>query len=194
MQRTTMAFPRIRESRGPVYGSGPSGGKHPAIRRERTPGELALGDLRPSSDAESASRTLARYAAIRFAWLALERAPMLDDERTAAAEYTAFAAQILDASSRASLQRLLELGADSPPLEGARCLQRAGSDAAAQGALCAAASCWRLAYRVAVAGGEWAAGERAAASLARMAEGDGAVAAAEIWAHRARRMRKRLEA
>ena len=117
MQRTTMAFPRIRESRGPVYGSGPSGRKHPAIRRERTPGELALGDLRPSSDAESASRTLARYAAIRFAWLALERAPMLDDERTAAAEYTAFAAQILDASSRASLQRLLELGADSPPLE-----------------------------------------------------------------------------
>ena len=192
MRRIIMAFPQIRESRGPAYGPGRRGARHPAIRRQRFPGELALADLRPGGDADSAMRALARFAAVRYAGLVIEGAPDLAEERKAATEYVDFAVQVMDPSSAGSLRGLLALDQESPPLEVARWLLRAGADADAQTATGAAAACWRLAYPLAADAGEWEAAAQAAESLAATAERDGAAAAVEIWAHRARRMRKRL--
>ena len=192
MRRFTMAFPHIRESRGPAYGPGRRGTRHPAVRRQRFPGELALADLRPGGDADSALRALARFTAVRYAGLVIEGSPGLAEERRAAAEYLDFAAQVMDPASVGSLRGLLDLAAGSPPLEAARWLLHAGSDASAQAAGGAAAACWRLSYQVAADAGEWDAAARAAESLAAAAGRDGSVGAAEIWEHRARRMRKRL--
>lgn len=181
----------IRESRGPFYGPGPRGSRHPSVRRQRFPGELALSDLHPGGDADSASRVLARFAAARYAWLALDRAPDLAEERRTATEYVDAAAGHIDAASAASLRALLELNERNAADEAAGRLLRAGADARAALATGAAAAFWRLAYQSATDIGDWSIAAQAAESLGGMAARDGAASAAKIWGRRAARMQGR---
>jgi hypothetical protein len=160
------------------------------------PGETILRDLAVGTQtAGSATRILARFAAVRLLSVALDRPrPLkgLSRERRLAAQYT----DLLRAppGEAKALRAIVALARYSPPRRIAEFLNDAGRAAHRSRHLWGAFAVYREAYRLAVARGWHAEAAAAARGVAGVADEAGARHSVRLWQRRARVLQRRAGA
>jgi hypothetical protein len=162
---------------------------------EGVPGETILVDLcTPLLTAGSATRIVARFVALRFLLIAIERPRTLRRlarERAVAASYT----RVLRAPpvEARALRAIVELGRFSPPRRLLAFLHDAATAARSSKHDWGAFALHREVYRIGVAKGWHAEAARAAAAIAELSAAAGAARSVVLWRRRARVLARRAE-